>query len=172
MKLPGAVIFTNNDLNEASYTKLTAQLHLTEIITKSEFDSRISNDPSYPTIVKGLKFRILVTLPTMQDLSNRESADVVMFIKNGIASILKNNFGPPGFQYSIERMNVYEILRYNLSDEVKFYPNISNQQSNTCCSNSCNCSGFKQLFQTNNSNEVFCANPDNIYNNTDFKNRK
>lgn len=173
MKLPGALIFINNDLNEISLNTLTTQLHLTEVISKTEFDARLATNPDYPTLIKGFKYRVLVTLPSMQDITNREQADIVIFLKQGIASILKNNYGPHGLSYSIQRFNIYDLLRYNLSDEVKIYPNISSSNSSACssCSSTCSCE-FKQLFGTNTTNDVFCPNPDNILNNTNFKNRK
>lgn len=170
MKLPGALIFINNDLNDISLTTLTNQLHLTEIITKTELDNRILSTPNYTTIIKAFKYRVLVTLESMQDITNRDQADIVIFLKQGIASILKNNYGPPGLSYNIQRFNIYDLLRYNLSDEVKIYPSTCSNTSSSCTT-TCNC-GFKQLFSTSTSNEVFCPNPNNILNNTDFKNRK
>lgn len=98
MNLPGAIIFINNDLNDISKTKLTNQLYLTETITKSEYDARLANDPYYPVIVHSFKLRVLVTLPTFQDYTNRETADIVMFLKLGLAAIEKNNFRSARFK--------------------------------------------------------------------------
>jgi hypothetical protein len=36
---------------------------------------------------------------------NREIADVVIFVKEALASIEKNNFGPPGQTYQV--LNLY-----------------------------------------------------------------
>lgn len=183
MKLPGAVIFVNNELNEISYQTLRNQLQLTEIISKNEFDARVSADPNYPVIVRGFKTRVLVVLETFQDFVNRDLADIVMFIKQGMAYIERNNYGPPGLTYSIQRFNIYDLLRYNLSEEVVIYPNNAIGKccqinktcncNNKCCADNCCKCGFKDLFETNgNQNPAYCPNPDNISNNTAFKNRK
>lgn len=63
-------------------------------------------------------------------------------------------FGPPGLSYAIDKFNIYDLLRYNNSAEVKIYPHISKCCyvnpvcacfSKCCVSNSCAC-GLRGIF--------------------------
>ena len=49
-------------------------------------------------------------------------ADIVLYLKNGLASILKNNYGPPGLTLPFDRLNIYDLLRYNNSSQVVILP--------------------------------------------------
>lgn len=97
---PSAIIFVNNDLTDNVQTRLVRQLHINEVISGTEFDARVAADPDYPSNIKQLDLRIMV-LRSFEELDNRELADVVIFIKAALASILKNNFGPPGFTIAV-----------------------------------------------------------------------
>jgi hypothetical protein len=97
---PSAIIFVNNDLTDNVQTRLVRQLHINEVISGTEFDARVAADPDYPSNIKQLDLRIMV-LRSFEELDNRDLADVVIFIKAALASILKNNFGPPGFTIAV-----------------------------------------------------------------------
>ena len=119
--LPPAIFFVNGDItypaqpppyppdlpvfigsiptNPSSYiasaselTTLQTQLFIDDTITKAEFDARIAADRHYPLIVRLRGLRVLVILPTFQDGYNKHHADVVFFLKIGLAYIERNRF--------------------------------------------------------------------------------
>ncbi len=98
--VPPAIIFVNRDLVDQVRSWIVKQLHINEAIDGSTFDARIAADPSYPDKVHQLNLRILVERP-FTEWQNRELADVAIFVKNGLASVEKNNFGPPGATFPV-----------------------------------------------------------------------
>lgn len=172
MANPSAIIFINSDINDAIKNKLIAQLIITETMTGQEFDSRVGADPNYPQIIHTNYIRILVIRDSFRDLTNRNLADIVMFFKQGIVSIEQTNFGPPGLRYQLDRINLYDLLRYNGSSHVKILPS-STVSDTCCCINSCNC-GLGGIFAivSRDTSGITCPNTDNISHNTDFINRK
>jgi len=113
MNLPGAVIFINDDIDGYVTDTLEKQLFIYETMTGTEFDARVVADPNYPTVIRNMHMRILVIRDDFRDYANRELADVAMFISHGMASVLQNNFGPPGLSISIVQLYIYKLLRYN-----------------------------------------------------------
>jgi hypothetical protein len=109
MRFPGAIIFVNNDLTDQVKSVLKSQLFLSDIITGEEFDARISSDPNYVNVIKNSFQRVLV-IRSFWDHTNRELADVAIFIKNGLAYIEKNNFGPPEQTYQVAKLNIYQLI--------------------------------------------------------------
>lgn len=122
MELPAAIIFVNSDLTDSLKSILVNQLMINETISGVEFDARVVADPNYPVVVHLQKIRILVIRQSFQDQTNRQFADVVIFVKGGLATIEKNNFGPPGLSLPVDRLNIYALLRYNRSSEVVVLP--------------------------------------------------
>lgn len=165
MNLPAAIIFVNADLNDGIKSKLKSQLYIDETLSDTEFDARVAADPSYPDQIHLNGIRVLVIRQNFRDYTNRTLADVVMFVKQGLASIEKNNFGPPALTYQIDRMNVYEILRFNKSNQVVILPPESRPPPPF---------GLRGIVadQLADSSGVHVVNPDNEYNNPDFINRK
>ena len=100
-----------SDAGVSELTNLQVQLFINDTMTKTEFDARVTADPNYPTIIHLQNLRILVILPTFQDLVNREYADVVMFLHQGLGDIEKNRFGPPCQNYDMQRFTIYSLLR-------------------------------------------------------------
>jgi hypothetical protein len=98
--VPSAVIFVNNDLVPQVRSFITTQLHITEWITGTQFDNRIAADPDYIDKIKQMGWRLMVER-NYQELDNRTLPDVVIFVKNGMASIEYNNFGPPKPQFPV-----------------------------------------------------------------------
>lgn len=82
----------NSDASVSELTHLQIQLYINDTMTKAEFDARVAADPNYPTIIHLQGLRILVILPTFQDMVNRQYADVVMFLHQGMADIESNRF--------------------------------------------------------------------------------
>jgi hypothetical protein len=170
MQLPPAIFFINADISPGIKSVLTTQLFIDESMSGTEFDSRVSVDPNYPTIVHGNNLRILVIRESFRDYTNRELADVVLFITHGQAVVEKNNFGPPSLSLPISRLSIYDLLRFNNSSYVKILPNVPPKCS---CVTTCGC-GLGGIFaiQSQDTSGVHCPNPDNEYNNEDFINRK
>lgn len=171
--LPAAIIFVNSDLNKILKDTLISQLHITESITGAEFDSRIVAQPDYPTIIHASHLRILVIRDSFRDNTNRNLADIVMFVKQGLASIEFKNYGPPGLTLPVNKINIYDLLRYNNSSEVKIYPQPIPKQNACSCINSCNC-GLGGIFaiEAQDTSGIYCPNTDNESHNKDFINRK
>lgn len=113
MNIPGAVIFVNNDIDGYITQKLETQLFISETMTGDEFDARVAADPNYPNIIRLMSRRILVIRDDFRDYSNRDAADIALFISHGLASVLQNNYGPPGLTLSLEQIYIYKLLRYN-----------------------------------------------------------
>lgn len=105
-----AIIFVNDDMNDAIQSTLTSQLEINETMSFGEFNERVVVDPNYPTVVHGAKLRILVKLPDFRDYTNRELADIVIFLKQGLASVEKNKFGPPGLTLPVQRLNIWNLV--------------------------------------------------------------
>ncbi len=113
MGFPGAVIFVSIPLYTDGYystlTNLKTQLFIAESMDGYEFDARVAADPNYPEIIRLTNKRILV-LRDFSDLTNREQADVVIYIKHGLAGIEANKFGPPGATYPVKSLNIYQLI--------------------------------------------------------------
>src|ERR1700677_1060385 len=83
---------------------IDVQLQINETIWFHEFNARVAADPNYPAVIHLNRLRILVILKDFQDTTNRELFDVVMFVKQGVASIMQCKFGPPGYSLDIQRL--------------------------------------------------------------------
>jgi hypothetical protein len=105
-----AIIFSNTDLSGNIQSTLTTQLYLTSIISASQFDENIiSGDGYYISDIYANRERILV-LRDLQDYTNRAFADVVVFFKNGLASVLCNRYGPPGKTFTINNLYLNQLF--------------------------------------------------------------
>jgi len=155
---------THGDLDSSGKATLENQLYIHESMTGEEFDARVIVDPNYPAIVHLMGYRILVIRSDFRDYTNREFADVVLFVKHGMASVEKNNFGPPGLTVSLQRIEIHQLLRYNRSEYVVNLPapNIYPYPSTL---------GGIFAIQSADTSGVYTINPDNEYNNEDFINR-
>lgn len=124
MQPPAAIIFVNDTTNTSFLNVLQTnvvtdqtidgtlanQLEATETISFAEFNARVAADPNYPTIVHLNGLRIVVILSDFSDYTNRNLADIVIFIKQGLASVEKNNFGPPGLSLDVQRLNIWNLI--------------------------------------------------------------
>ena len=205
--LPPAIFFINGDITRpqsppffpgttpsSELEKLEIQLFIDDVMSKQEFDARVVADPNYPTIVHLRGLRILVVLPNFYDGYNRQYADVVMFLHQGLADIEKNNFGPPFQSFPIDRINMYELLRAVNSPSVVILPFSFMPKCDTCrfpffcdgchtfsgikiCSScGCGCKCGCDCLLTDNQgvpvNPIHAPNCDNEFHNVDFINRK
>lgn len=173
MNLPSAIIFVNADSGSQAQNTLKNQLNMDSLITGDEFDARVAIDPNYPIIIHLTNQRVLVVRTTFQDHTNRQFADVVLFVKGGQATVLENNYGPPGLSFTVDRINLFNLL----ADIKKL-----SCRSFSChkCNCGCKCNCFKHLpvaiqkllIDPYDISGVHNANCDNIFNNPDFINRK
>lgn len=92
---PAAIVIINNDITSNIQDMLVRQLHISEVLDGYVFDARIAADSNYIHKIKQLDIRVLVKR-SLEELDNRQNADVVGFVSHGLFSVLKNNFGPPG----------------------------------------------------------------------------
>jgi len=117
MSIPSAIIFINDDLDDLIVDILKTQLFLDEIISEKEFINRITINPNYPQIIHSINSRILVLenkyLDEVYKNNIRKLADVVLFIKSGLIYILEDKKGPPKSTFSINNLNLYQILKYS-----------------------------------------------------------
>lgn len=183
MNLPSALIFVNNDVDGYTIATLASQLYLDGYISKTEFDARVLSLPSYVDILHANGLRLLVILPDFRDYVNRDLADVVMFYKQGMVSILKNKFGPPNLTLPVQRLNVYALLRAVGSTAVVILPAAPNRRQPFPCD--CN-DKFQQPFpcdcgkilggifaiQASDTTGVHLPNCNNEFSNEAFINRK
>lgn len=173
MQIPGLIFFVNSDIGSVAQNTIATQLSIDEVMSNTEFNARVVADPNYPIVVHINNLRILVTQPDYQlDTTNREFADIVLFVKQGMATVLDHNFGPPTISMAVQRLNLY-----NLSGIIKSI-NFKRFHCRKCkCRCDCNC--FKHLplplqellIDPFDPSGVHTANCDNEYNNEDFINR-
>lgn len=110
MRYPGAVIFVNNDLTEQVKGVLAQQLRIFESMTGTEFDARVAADPNYPSIMKNQGLRILIIRDFWAPHTNRTLCDIAIFVKNGLAYIEENKFGPPGQAYPVANLHINKLV--------------------------------------------------------------
>ncbi len=106
---PPAIIFVNNDLTQSIEDTIKRQFFISESITGEEFDVRVTNDEAYPEIVKLNDLRILVKR-SFYEQTNRNLADIVIFVKAGLASVEYSNVGPPGLTMPIDKMYLSDLF--------------------------------------------------------------
>lgn len=102
--LPAAIVLVNDDLVDNVRDHIAKQLHIDEIIDGYTLDNRVIADATYNATVKANNQRILVIRP-FTNTNNRDQMDVVLFVKSALASVQKNNFGPPGKTFQV--VNLY-----------------------------------------------------------------
>lgn len=108
---PPAIIFVNNDLSDNVKAVLVRQLFINEVMDGYEFDDRVAADPNYPKLIKANDLRIMV-VRSFRDTTNRDLADIVLFVKFGLGAVEKNNFGVPGYTIPLDRMYFSELILF------------------------------------------------------------
>lgn len=101
--IPSAVIFVNNDLTDNVQIHLVKQLHISEVISGTAFDERVLANPDYATQVNQSNQRLMV-VRSFEDINNRDLADVLIFVKGGLAAVETDKTGPPGI--TVEILNI------------------------------------------------------------------
>lgn len=180
-QLPSAVIFINPEIDDGIKNTLISQLNIDETITSTEFDARLAVDPNYPTIVKLNNYRLLVILQDFRNYPNKSIADLLLYLRLGIAYI--ENYGCPRLAFDIQRINIYELLRFVKSPQVTILPN--NYYCHDCCKQQCNkhlmpFGSDKNTYgiggiiadELKDQSGIYSPNPDNENCNIPFINRK
>ena len=136
MSIPSAIIFINNGVNldflntlktdtgiepnelvpgspsQSAVAGIDVQLQITETMWFDEFNARVTADPNYPAWIHLNGSRILVILRDFQCMTHRNLADIILFVKQGVASVEKNKFehhSPPGVTFDIQRLNIWNL---------------------------------------------------------------
>lgn len=91
--IPSGIIIVNNDLTDNIKYNLEKQLFITDIYDGYNFD--LVADGYFKQYVKNNNRRVLV-IRSLIETNNRDLADLVLFVSNGMVTVEKNNFGPPG----------------------------------------------------------------------------
>lgn len=178
MNLVPAIIFINGncdgygvaygDLDAYTKSVIVQQLYIHESMTGTEFDARVVVDPNYPAVIHNMRLRILVIRSDFRDYTNRDLADIVLYFRNGMVSIEKNNFGIPSLTVSIDRLDIYKLLRYNESQYTMNLP----VEPQYPYSNLGNTTGGIVYEELRDVSGVHDANPDNEFNNYDWIHRR
>jgi len=100
MIAPSAIIFCNNDLSQSVEDMLVRQLYINEVIDGYVFDARVAADSNYLTYVKSGNLRLMV-VRSFEELTNRELADVAIYVKHALAAVEINKFGPHGITFPV-----------------------------------------------------------------------
>lgn len=112
-KLPTGLFLVNSDNHPNIMDTLNRQLFIDSSIDGYTFiDLYIDNDPDFLLKERNSK-RILVIADLSTYNTYKPYFDVVMFIKNGLVNIEKNNFGPSNYQTPLDNLSIYNILRNN-----------------------------------------------------------
>jgi len=105
-----AIIFVNSDISDSVKATLKLQLFINEEITGEEFDNRLIADPNYHDVINNNNIRLLVVRSLIQPISNYDKANIIIYIRLGMASILTNNIGPHGYTKSVKTLYIFDLL--------------------------------------------------------------
>jgi hypothetical protein len=106
---PPGVIFLNHDISASALARIQEQLYITEVIEAVVFDARLLSDASYVLKAHGLDQRIMV-LRNLHDLTNRNSADIVLCYKDGLLYVEHTKYGPPGKCMPLLIASLHELV--------------------------------------------------------------
>lgn len=112
---PPFIMFVNNDLSDQVKSVFTRQFYLTEIIDGATFDGYLFTDPNFINTAYADGYRIMV-LKNLSDHTDRQLANITLFYKNGLVSILKDGYGPPTLTKKLDEVSFTTLinqLRYN-----------------------------------------------------------
>lgn len=110
--VPPAILFVNDDLSPSVKETLIRQLFINQVLDGATFDSYVAADPSWPDTIKQFDQRVMVirTFADRFNVPTWDIPDVVIFIKNGLASI-EINKGQPGFTVPVLKLDWGYLLQ-------------------------------------------------------------
>ena len=93
---PSAIIIINDDISASVKTNIIRQLHIDLIQDGYTFDSNVLANADYTTDTKNQGHRLMImrTFSDREDVDTWDLADIVLFVKNGMAAVEKNKLGP------------------------------------------------------------------------------
>lgn len=103
---PAAILCVNNDLSDSVRENLIRLLFINDVQDGYTFDANVAADPEYPTKIKELNLRIMI----VRSFADRATVptwtipDIVMFIKQGLAAVEINKFGPTGLTLPVIKL--------------------------------------------------------------------
>lgn len=107
---PAGVIFVNKDISDSAKSTLVRQLLIDDVQDGYVFDDNVAVNANYAADIKSSNLRVLV-LRSFSEFVNRANIstwttpDVVLFVKQGIAYVEINKFGPPGISISVLKVD-------------------------------------------------------------------
>lgn len=104
--LPSALIMINNDLTDQVLEFISRQLFLTDILDGYEFYLRLDDGYGGENFLSWIKAknRRVAVIQSHQQTEQRNLFDLVLFVKNGLASVECNKFGPPGLTLPVTKL--------------------------------------------------------------------
>lgn len=106
-----AIIFVNNDLSTSAQAHLVRQLFITDVLDGDTFDAYFNDDASdgYADGYGAANFirRRIMVIRSFEGRGTVDTwslADVVIFVKQGLASVERNKFGPPGLTLPVLKL--------------------------------------------------------------------
>jgi hypothetical protein len=112
---PPFVMFVNNDLSDQVKSVFVRQFYLSEIMTGAQFDGYVASIDGYVQTLYIDGYRVMVERD-LSDHTNRQLANITVFYKNGLLSVLKDGYGPPTLELPLDRVsftNLINQLKYN-----------------------------------------------------------
>ncbi len=100
MIFPPATVMVNDDLIPEIQQWLERQLFISQTLDGYHFDQQVNLNPNFVKQLKINNQRLLV-IRDLRETQNRDLMDLVLFIKEGVATSLKNNFGPPILSHEV-----------------------------------------------------------------------
>lgn len=137
--VPPAAVVVNNDLVPSVQEFIERQLFINITQTGEEFAQTISQDGYFIDNVRRAGKRLLV-IRDARDTTSQDLFDVVLFFKNGLISVAKNNFGPPGETYLVPTLTWGKLCVFDIQLGFQSKPAY---YSNSLCK-----SGKSDLFRT------------------------
>jgi hypothetical protein len=128
---PPIIAFINTDLTTEVQSVFQRQFYLTAIMDGYTFDGYVATIPDFPAFVHQNMQRILV-LRDLSDFTNRDLADIVLFAKTGLVSVLFNKYGPPNITLPIDRCYLTDLINlekyHELNKHFFHHHRVSNSQ--------------------------------------------
>lgn len=101
---PPAIIYINDDIPLQIQQWISRQLKIDIILDGYEFNSIIENDPEFVDRIRLSDSRLMVLINYIEQ-HDRQHADIVAYVRNGLISTQKNKFGPPIESYQVLKIH-------------------------------------------------------------------
>ncbi len=144
LAVPPAIVIVNDNIATQTKAWLVRQLHINETLDGyTALLDRLTANPDYANLVKQMNLRIMVFVESFQELippDLRTIADVAIYVKNGLASVQKNNFGPPASTHNIKNLHWSNLCVRDIQFDVDGTQNPCGEVGTCSSTISCGCS--------------------------------